>query len=101
MNHPEDHEKAPASRIWESFFFCCELAVILLYCFCTEFEVGVAPTTDKTLAHESNEKFQSVYPCWQDVHVMIYIGFGFLMVFLKSHCWTSVGFNYLVAAWAF
>jgi len=30
---------------------------------------------------------------------MIYIGFGFLMVFLKKHCWTSVGFNYVIAAW--
>lgn len=29
---------------------------------------------------------------------MIFVGFGFLMVFLKSHSWTSVGFNYLIAA---
>lgn len=32
---------------------------------------------------------------------MIYVGFGFLMVFMKTHCWTSVGFNYLLSAWAF
>jgi hypothetical protein len=31
---------------------------------------------------------------------MIFIGFGFLMVFLKTHCWASIGFNYLIAAWA-
>jgi hypothetical protein len=31
---------------------------------------------------------------------MIFIGFGFLMVFLKTHCWASVGFNFLVGAWA-
>jgi ammonium transporter Rh len=31
---------------------------------------------------------------------MIFIGFGFLMVFLKTHCWTSIGYNYLIAAWA-
>jgi ammonium transporter Rh len=31
---------------------------------------------------------------------MIYVGFGFLMVFLKKHCWTSVGFNYVIAAWS-
>ena len=29
---------------------------------------------------------------------MIFIGFGFLMVFLKTHSWTSVGFNFLIAA---
>lgn len=30
---------------------------------------------------------------------MIYIGFGFLMVFLKEHSWTSVGYNFLIAAY--
>lgn len=30
---------------------------------------------------------------------MIFVGFGFLMVFLKCHSWTSVGFNFLIAAW--
>lgn len=36
---------------------------------------------------------------FQDVHVMIFIGFGFLMVFLKTHSWTSVGFNMLIATY--
>lgn len=31
---------------------------------------------------------------------MVFIGFGFLMAFLKTHSWTSIGFNYLVACWA-
>ena len=30
---------------------------------------------------------------------MIFVGFGFLMVFLKTHSWTSVGFNMLIAAY--
>ena len=43
---------------------------------------------------------QKYYPMFQDVHVMIFVGFGFLMVFLKTHSWTSVGFNFLIAAWS-
>lgn len=31
---------------------------------------------------------------------MIFIGFGFLMVFLKTHSWTSVGYNFIIAAYA-
>jgi len=31
---------------------------------------------------------------------MILIGFGFLMTYLKTHSWTSVGLNYFVASWA-
>jgi ammonium transporter Rh len=40
------------------------------------------------------------YPMWTDIHVMVFVGFGFLMVFLKTHCWSSIGFNFLIAAWA-
>jgi hypothetical protein len=29
---------------------------------------------------------------------MIFVGFGFLMVFLKSHSWTAVALNMLSAA---
>jgi ammonium transporter Rh len=31
---------------------------------------------------------------------MVYVGFGFLMVFLKEHSWTSVGYNFIIAAYA-
>jgi ammonium transporter Rh len=31
---------------------------------------------------------------------MVFIGFGFLMCFLKSHNWSSIGYNYLLACWA-
>uniref|UniRef100_A0A8D0DCM9 Rh family C glycoprotein n=1 Tax=Sander lucioperca TaxID=283035 RepID=A0A8D0DCM9_SANLU len=38
------------------------------------------------------------YPSFQDVHVMIFIGFGFLMTFLKRYSFGAVGFNFLIAA---
>jgi ammonium transporter Rh len=31
---------------------------------------------------------------------MIFVGFGFLMVFLKNHSWCSIVFNYLISCWA-
>ena len=43
----------------------------------------------------------TIYPQFQDVHIMIFIGFGFLMVFLKSHAWASVSLNLLVACMMF
>jgi ammonium transporter Rh len=33
------------------------------------------------------------------IHIMIFIGFGFLMVFLKTQSWTAVGYNYLASAY--
>ena len=31
---------------------------------------------------------------------MIFVGFGFLMCFLKSYNCGSIGYNYLLACWA-
>lgn len=38
------------------------------------------------------------YPFYQDVHVMIFVGFGFLMTFLKKYGFSSVAFNFVIAA---
>uniref|UniRef100_A0A3Q4GIX8 Rh family, C glycoprotein b n=1 Tax=Neolamprologus brichardi TaxID=32507 RepID=A0A3Q4GIX8_NEOBR len=39
-----------------------------------------------------------VFIRFQDVHVMIFVGFGFLMTFLKRYSFGGVGFNFLIAA---
>lgn len=36
------------------------------------------------------------YAMFQDVHVMIFVGFGFLMTYLKKHCFSSVGLNFFI-----
>ncbi|VDM25924.1 unnamed protein product [Toxocara canis] len=37
------------------------------------------------------------YPMFQDVHVMIFIGFGFLMVFLRRYGFSAVSMNLLLS----
>ncbi|XP_059120766.1 ammonium transporter Rh type B [Peromyscus eremicus] len=59
--------------------------------------------TDAALWHWGNSsnvdnEFYFRYPSFQDVHAMIFIGFGFLMVFLQRYGFSSVGFTFLVAA---
>jgi ammonium transporter Rh len=36
---------------------------------------------------------------WQDVHTMMFVGFGFLMTFLKRYGYSSIGFNMLIASY--
>merc|ERR1719510_185768 len=43
---------------------------------------------------------QKIYPMFQDVHVMIFIGFGFLMTFLKRYGLSAVSLNMLISAFA-
>ena len=39
-----------------------------------------------------------LFPVFQDVNVMIFLGFGFLMTFLKKYGFSSVGYNMIIAA---
>ncbi|KAM4860673.1 ammonium transporter Rh type B [Thomomys bottae] len=48
----------------------------------------------------SDNEFYFRYPSFQDVHAMIFVGFGFLMVFLQRYGFSSVGFTFLLAALA-
>lgn len=80
-----------------------EIMILILFLCVTDYSKvgmnGKEMTAVEALANR--EYMQTYYPMWQDLHVMIYIGFGFLMVFLKTSSWTAVGFNYLLAAFAF
>ncbi|XP_003795302.1 ammonium transporter Rh type B [Otolemur garnettii] len=61
--------------------------------------------TDAALWHQGNHsnadnEFYFRYPSFQDVHVMVFVGFGFLMAFLQRYGFSSVGFTFLLAAFA-
>ncbi|PSN37449.1 Ammonium transporter Rh type B [Blattella germanica] len=53
---------------------------------------------DKHNGHDKEDFFEKKHPVFQDVHVMVFIGFGFLMTFLKRYGFSAIGFNFLIAA---
>lgn len=87
-------------RAFELVFLLSEAVLIVLYLLFTEYSDTMHPgaTSTNSSALAAREKVTTYYPAFQDVHVMIFIGFGFLMVFLKTHSWTSVGYNFLISA---
>uniref|UniRef100_A0A674N6X1 Rh family, C glycoprotein b n=1 Tax=Takifugu rubripes TaxID=31033 RepID=A0A674N6X1_TAKRU len=52
----------------------------------------------ENISSDIENDFYFRYPSFQDVHVMIFVGFGFLMTFLKRYSFGAVGFNFLIAA---
>ncbi|XP_075996684.1 ammonium transporter Rh type C 2 isoform X2 [Genypterus blacodes] len=50
------------------------------------------------ISSDIENDFYFRYPSFQDVHVMIFVGFGFLMTFLQRYSFGAVGFNFLIAS---
>jgi len=69
--------------------------VVLLICFMVAVDYGEY----KDISHggDSNSPLR-YYSFFQDVHVMVFIGFGFLMTFLRKYSYGAVGYNLFIAA---
>lgn len=67
--------------------------MIVLFQLFVHYETEQKPNSTKSI----NVDFE-LYPLFQDVHVMIFVGFGFLMTFLKKYGFSSVGINLLIAS---
>jgi ammonium transporter Rh len=76
-----------------------EVIVITLYGIFVRFDEfsRMEHQTDEQL-QEALDIFLLRYPLLQDVHVMMFVGFGFLMTFLKHNSWTGVSINFIAAA---
>uniref|UniRef100_A0AAV2MEW6 Ammonium transporter AmtB-like domain-containing protein n=1 Tax=Knipowitschia caucasica TaxID=637954 RepID=A0AAV2MEW6_KNICA len=85
---------------------CLVLEIILMILFGTLVQYDYETDAKEWHEHKHNgstdgdNDFYYRYPSFQDVHTMIFIGFGFLMTFLQRYGFSSVGFNFLIAAFA-
>lgn len=77
--------------VWVTFLW--QIVIIILYGTCTEY----GPALDHT-RHTPETDNIGKYPMFQDVHVMIFVGFGFLMTFLKKYGYSAVSFNFIISA---
>lgn len=47
--------------------------------------------------NEYHDQTKNLYSMFMDVHSMMFIGFGFLMTFLKRYGFSSIGYNFLIS----
>ncbi|XP_036623900.1 ammonium transporter Rh type A [Trichosurus vulpecula] len=76
---------------------CLQFSMIILFGFFVGYE-NQEPYVQQNNSTNQTGRFLELYPLFQDVHVMIFTGFGFLMTFLKKYGFGSVGINLLIAA---
>jgi len=77
-------------------FLLVEFAIIIMHGFLVDYGdfLRVPPWGGQTMGEDLTH-FYSIY---QDVHVMIFLGFGFLMTFLRKNCYQAVGMTFLMCA---
>uniref|UniRef100_A0A1B6L6K1 Ammonium transporter AmtB-like domain-containing protein n=1 Tax=Graphocephala atropunctata TaxID=36148 RepID=A0A1B6L6K1_9HEMI len=71
--------------------------LIVLSCVLLRYDRSAAADANPSNDDQAKENMK-IYSMFQDVHVMIFIGFGFLMTFLRRYGFSSVGFNFLLSA---
>lgn len=83
--HPNPDGHAENSIQLALVMLVTQIAFIILFAIFCEYDRD--NLTDANLTR--------MYPWFQDTHVMIVVGFGFLMTFLKRYGFSSLGFNFL------
>jgi ammonium transporter Rh len=100
-NSGANKNQSHLGKYWLYYLFITlEAVMIILYGLFTTYGHASGPKYYKTDDTKTQEEIKQVYPFFQDVHVMIFVGFGFLMTFLRKYSWSSVAKNFLMAAWA-
>lgn len=52
----------------------------------------------KAKVHTDQTLNPTKYPLFQDINVMMLIGFGFLMTFIKSYSWSALAYTFFTNA---
>ncbi|XP_055840845.1 ammonium transporter Rh type A [Episyrphus balteatus] len=88
--------------------FVVQIALLLLFWIYVRYHDGALPTAKDAVATAAGttaseddglaEGHVSKYPQFQDIHVMIFIGFAFLMTFLRKYGYSATGYTLFLAA---
>ena len=108
----EGHERAPARRnLLIVILGLFHAAFIILFAFFAKYEKNATTSTGPNLYPSkcailfqnysrlwSFDKVTLDFQVFMDVHSMMFVGFGFLMTFLKRYGFGSLTFNLLIAS---
>jgi len=76
-----------------------ETIIIVLYAVTTDYNQGHPGNSYDNytrLKSMTTDQIIEDYPPFQDIHGMVFVGFGFLMTFLRKYGFSSISFNFLL-----
>jgi len=76
-----------------------QIVIVILFAIFARYDPKTAQKSPKSVQHGDN-MIKDTYAMFQDVHVMIFLGFGFLMTFLKKYGLSAVSLNLLCSVLA-
>eukprot|EP00092_Neocalanus_flemingeri_P070836 GFUD01086976.1.p1 GENE.GFUD01086976.1~~GFUD01086976.1.p1 ORF type:complete len:496 (-),score=120.66 GFUD01086976.1:299-1786(-) len=86
-----------SSHIFAIIFI--QIIIVVLFALFVRYDPKTAQRSPNSV-EDGDGQIKHTYPMFQDVHVMIFLGFGFLMTFLKKYGLSAVSLNLICSALA-
>jgi len=86
-------------KVHVATLFISQVVFIVLFGYFVKYDLMYTGPKNNNVTysdHVDSNDTSVLYSMYQDVHVMMLVGFGFLMTFLKRYGLSSVGFNFLL-----
>eukprot|EP00092_Neocalanus_flemingeri_P040887 GFUD01044510.1.p1 GENE.GFUD01044510.1~~GFUD01044510.1.p1 ORF type:complete len:551 (-),score=154.70 GFUD01044510.1:165-1817(-) len=96
---PARKEKTSRSNSHIFVLIILQTIIIILFALFVRYDPETAQRSHRSV-EDGNNMIQSTYAMFQDVHVMIFLGFGFLMTFLRKYGLSAVSLNLMCSALA-
>lgn len=93
INEKETMASALQKRQFAIVALFFQAIFVILFAFFGKYDANALPGGDESTAYVNTN-----YPLFQDIHVMMFVGFGFLMTFLRRYGFSAVSLNLVLTA---
>ena len=89
------NQNPPLNWMFFLIFGIIQIIIIILIANYYNWDVSNNPKNSKKFDLISDPKIDKKYKLFQDINIIIFLGFGFLRSFLKHHSWTSIALTFI------
>lgn len=77
-----------------------QLSLVIIFAIFGEYSPGSKPILESTIRVEESYSLNKHYSTFQDVHIMIFFGIGYLLTFIKRYGYSALGMNFLLGSFS-